>query len=238
MLKKNLLLLLMLMGLKTWAQEEIMLVALGDSSIYLININDSLCYISFTDPDNINQYISFNRNLDPLRSHMVCQYHVKYDSLILTQTYEVFYLNKSVKYFTNAHTKTGTIKLGFEGYNITESDYLNTFDSLLLEVNDSCYLLDLNTSIYSKDIPKPTSSIFKVSIYDSHNRFKINAIAKPNETQNTILFSVEQLSGSYHSVTHQSYLKQHLPKSIIIDNQRYFLKIEYIDNRSLYWQND
>ncbi len=228
-------------------QTEIILSEHGDSSTILIGINDTFAYISFTDPDNINNgnnwYVNsntsgYNFNQDkPNRSSLLVEYHFEKDKLVLTEIFGKRYINPSIEYSSFEMLQKDRLDVLFEGKVSIGDSYLNTFDSLFIEINDNLYLGDLNTSIFHFRAKKPKSKKFTVRIYDAQKRVDYAIPVKLNKNINGLFIKFELIESQLHSLMAQEHIKQRIPSDIMIEGKNYQLTFEFIDWMH-YWETN
>lgn len=227
-------------------QFNITLSEKGDSSIYAISVDDTLAYISFVDPNVIRVGIEwFSGNTEEneiLRSHLVMSYRIKNNTLVLRQTFGKRYLNPVVEYSDVAQYEKDKLIILFEGkesYNTDSSinmeSFLNIFDSLFVEIGDSNYLADLNTTIFRVAALKPAKKQFTVRIHDNQEWVDFKTTVRPKKNTTGIFIRFDLLESQVHSANVQDYLQQYLPGEAVLSGKKYQVKYEFI-NWPYYWE--
>lgn len=228
-------LLLVLMGFEAMGQRNITLLEKGDSSIYLQAVNDTLSYLTFSDPDDINKSMremmvgrGFS-DLEPLRSGLLLARYLKNDTLFLEEIFTKRYLNPSVEYLTGKWLPEDKLHILFEGQRLPGGDFLNGFDSLFVQVGDSSYLGDLNTSIYHFILPRRGKGTFDVRIYDTQGRVDYTMPVSLNKNDDCIFLKFTKVESELTSFSYQEYLQNHIPRVVKTKDGAYPLNIRFVD---------
>lgn len=221
------------------------LVDKGDSSIYLIDVNDTLSYISFADPENINNglfdSIFFRYNNyepeQPSRSYLLLTRCIENDTIVYRETFNKYCLNTSVEYFKKDKTDKERLQILFEGKDLITQSYLGSFeDSIYVEINGERYLGDLNTTIFNTDIPRPKRRSFDVRIYNEKDGIDFTVKVKIDKYTHGLIIRYEFLKYQIHSLSASYYLKNSIPNTVTSEDG-IPIKFEFIDMIH-YWRTD
>lgn len=186
----------------------------GDSSVYLIEFNDTLSYLSFIEPAYSNFLTLdstfsnlFDFNSTPIRSFILLKKEVRNDSIIYTETSEKFYINKQLTYYQYEQRSKKELRLMVEGKYHLPDVYISSFeDSLYLEVGNMIYIGDLNTTIYGVDILRPKNKISEVHVYTASSEVDFTIDVPIKKKTNGVLLYYEILSSTSYGYILELYV--------------------------------
>lgn len=212
----------------------------GDSSIYLVEINDTLSYISFADPNNSTSELirqSFDlsaadQNTLPDRSYLLMIRGTQTDTIVYYQTFNTYYINILVSQFSfdKSIKNRKQLNISFRGKYFILQEYLNaSSDSMYVVVENEKYAANTDRITFRVDVPRPKKKKVEMRIMSANRKVDLTIEPKIKKGNFGPFIDFEILESALHSSTATDYVEKEISLTSIDGKpiQFKFIDMEY-----------